>query len=85
MAEVGHLPADPYPQESGAADRCPGTGSGVRRNARQRRQTTALSSNIEAANLWAFFPAKTIRMTAVQIAIVLASASIITGLLSSPG
>lgn len=31
-------------------------------------QTTALSSNIEAANLWSFFQAKTIRMTAVRTA-----------------
>ena len=28
-------------------------------------QTNALSHNIEAANLWAFFQAKTIRMTTV--------------------
>jgi len=32
-------------------------------------QTTALSSNIEAANLWSFFQAKTIRMTAVRTAV----------------
>ncbi len=31
-------------------------------------QTTALSLNIEAANLWSFFQAKTIRMTAVRTA-----------------
>jgi Domain of unknown function (DUF4337) len=31
-------------------------------------QTNALSHNIEAANLWAFFPAKTIRMTTVRTA-----------------
>ena len=29
-------------------------------------QTTALSSNIEASNLWAFFQAKTIRMTTLR-------------------
>ncbi|MGE3536917.1 MAG: DUF4337 domain-containing protein [Candidatus Tectimicrobiota bacterium] len=31
-------------------------------------QTTALSANIEAANLWSFFQAKTIRMTTVRTA-----------------
>lgn len=31
-------------------------------------QTAALSQNIEAANLWAFFQAKTIRMTTVRTA-----------------
>ncbi len=31
-------------------------------------QTAALSYNIEASNLWAFFQAKTIRMTTVRIA-----------------
>jgi hypothetical protein len=31
-------------------------------------QTTAISENIEAANLWAFFQAKTIRMTEVRTA-----------------
>jgi hypothetical protein len=31
-------------------------------------QTSALSYNIEASNLWAFFQAKTIRMTAVRTA-----------------
>ena len=31
-------------------------------------QTTAISDNIEAANLWAFFQAKTIRMTSVRTA-----------------
>ena len=32
-------------------------------------QTAALSYNIEAANLWSFFQAKTIRMTTVQTAV----------------
>jgi hypothetical protein len=31
-------------------------------------QTSALNDNIEAANLWSFYQAKTIRMTAVRIA-----------------
>jgi hypothetical protein len=31
-------------------------------------QTVAISQNVEASNLWAFFQAKTIRMTAVQTA-----------------
>jgi Domain of unknown function (DUF4337) len=31
-------------------------------------QTDALNSNVEASNLWAFFQAKTIRMTAVRTA-----------------
>ncbi len=31
-------------------------------------QTAAISANVEAANLWAFFQAKTIRMTAVRTA-----------------
>jgi hypothetical protein len=31
-------------------------------------QTDAISSNVEASNLWAFFQAKTIRMTAVRTA-----------------
>jgi hypothetical protein len=31
-------------------------------------QTTALTSNIEAANLWSFFQAKTIRMTTLKTA-----------------
>ena len=31
-------------------------------------QTTALSSNIEASNMWSFFQAKTIRMTQVRTA-----------------
>lgn len=32
-------------------------------------QTNALSANIEASNLWAFFQAKTIRMTTVRTAV----------------
>jgi hypothetical protein len=32
-------------------------------------QTSALSYNIEASNLWAFFQAKTIRMTTVRTAV----------------
>ena len=32
-------------------------------------QTTALSYNIEASNLWSFFQAKTIRMTTVRTAV----------------
>jgi hypothetical protein len=31
-------------------------------------QTSAISHNVEAANLWAFFQAKTVRMTAVRTA-----------------
>jgi hypothetical protein len=31
-------------------------------------QTSAISDNVEASNLWAFFQAKTIRMTAVRTA-----------------
>src|SRR4051812_39319316 len=31
-------------------------------------QTTGLASNIEAANLWAFYQAKTIRMTTLRAA-----------------
>jgi len=31
-------------------------------------QTAALSDNVEASNLWAFFQAKTIRMTALRVA-----------------
>ena len=31
-------------------------------------QTSAISSNVEAANLWAFFQAKTIRMTQLRVA-----------------
>ncbi|HVY59644.1 MAG TPA: DUF4337 domain-containing protein [Xanthobacteraceae bacterium] len=31
-------------------------------------QTTAISANVEASNLWAFFQAKTIRMTTVRTA-----------------
>ena len=31
-------------------------------------QTDALNANVEASNLWAFFQAKTIRMTAVTTA-----------------
>src|SRR6266852_1128697 len=50
-------------------------------------QTAGLAYNIEASNLWAFFQAKTIRQTvlrtaAVQIAIVLASASIIAEIIA---
>ena len=41
-------------------------------------QTSALSSNIEAANLWAFFQAKTIRQTTLR-----ASADMIDALASS--
>lgn len=32
-------------------------------------QTTALAANIEASNLWAFFQAKTIRMTTLRTAV----------------
>jgi len=34
----------------------------------QSAQTQALSSNIEASNLWSFFQAKTIRLTTVRTA-----------------
>src|SRR5262249_57180558 len=35
---------------------------------RQSAQTAALSYNVEASNLWAFYQAKTIRQTALQAA-----------------
>jgi hypothetical protein len=39
-------------------------------------QTEAIAANVEAANLWAFFQAKTIRMTAVRTAAEAAAATL---------
>lgn len=41
-------------------------------------QTSALNKNIEAANIWAFYQAKTIRMTAVRTAHEAAAATLAT-------
>jgi hypothetical protein len=42
-------------------------------------QTTALSANIEASNLWSFFQAKTVRMTTVRTAAEAAEIDLLQG------
>jgi len=68
MAEVGHLPADPSYKKVALLIAVLALILAFAETLAKGTQTTALSSNIEAANLWAFFQAKTIRMTAVRTA-----------------
>ena len=68
MAEVSHLPADPSHKKVALLIAVLALILAFAETLAKGAQTTALSTNIEAANLWAFFQAKTIRMTAVRTA-----------------
>src|SRR5215468_3892624 len=68
MAEVGHLPSDPSHRKVALLIAVLALILSFAETLGKSAQTTALSSNVEAANLWAFFQAKTIRMTVVRTA-----------------
>jgi Domain of unknown function (DUF4337) len=68
MAEVGHLPSDPSHRKVALLIAVLALILSFAETLAKGAQTTALSSNVEAANLWAFFQAKTIRMTVVRTA-----------------
>ena len=68
MAEVGHLPADPSHRKVALLIAVLALILSCAETLAKGAQTTALSANVEAANLWAFFQAKTIRMTVVRTA-----------------
>jgi hypothetical protein len=81
MAEVGHLPADPSHRKVALLIAVLALVLSFAETLAKGTQTTALSANVEAANLWAFFQAKTIRMTVVRTA---AEAAAIDLLLGAP-
>jgi Domain of unknown function (DUF4337) len=81
MAEVGHLPADPSHRKVALLIAVLALILSFAETLAKGAQTTALSANVEAANLWAFFQAKTIRMTVVRTA---AEAAAIDLLLGAP-
>ena len=81
MAEVGHLPADPSHRKVALLIAVLALILSFAETLAKGTQTTALSANVEAANLWAFFQAKTIRMTVVRTA---AEAAAIDLLLGAP-
>jgi hypothetical protein len=66
MSEVGHLHADPSHQKVALLSARMALRLACAETLAKGAQTTALSANIEAANLWSFFQAKTVRMTAVR-------------------
>ena len=68
MAEVGHLPSDPSHRKVALLIAILALILSFAETLAKSAQTTALSANVEAANLWAFFQAKTIRMTVVRTA-----------------
>ena len=81
MAEVGHLPADPSHRKVALLIAVLALILSCAETLAKGAQTTALSANVEAANLWAFFQAKTMRMTVVRTA---AEAAAIDLLLGAP-
>ena len=69
MAEVGHhLPSDPSHRKVALLIAVLALILSFAETLAKGAQTTALSSNVETANLWAFFQAKSIRMTVVRTA-----------------
>lgn len=68
MSEVGHVHADPSHKKVALLIAILALILAFAETLAKGAQTTALSANIEAANLWAFFQAKTIRMTTVRTA-----------------
>jgi hypothetical protein len=68
MSEVGHLDANPSHKKVALLIAILALILAFAETLAKGAQTTALSSTIEAANLWSFFQAKTIRMTAVRTA-----------------
>ena len=67
MAEVGHhLPSDPSHRKVALLIAVLALILSFAETLAKGAQTTALSSNVENANLWAFFQAKSIRMTVVR-------------------
>ena len=68
MSEVSHLHADPSHKKVALLIAILALILAFAETLAKGAQTTALSANIEAANLWSFFQAKTIRMTAVRTA-----------------
>ena len=81
MAEGGHLPADPSHRKVALLIAVLALILSCAETLAKGAQTTALSANVEAANLWAFFQAKTMRMTVVRTA---AEAAAIDLLLGAP-
>ena len=69
MAEVEHhLPSDPSHRKVALLIAVLALILSFAETLAKGAQTTALSSNVETANLWAFFQAKAIRMTVVRTA-----------------
>jgi hypothetical protein len=69
MAEVDHhLPSDPSHRKVALLIAVLALILSFAETLAKGAQTTALSSNVETANLWAFFQAKAIRMTVVRTA-----------------
>ena len=68
MSEVGHLHADPSHKKVALLIAILALILALAETLAKGAQTTAISANIEASNLWSFFQAKTIRMTAVRTA-----------------
>ena len=68
MSEVDHLSADPSHKKVALVIAILALILAFAETVAKGAQTTALSANIEAANLWSFFQAKTIRMTPCALA-----------------
>jgi len=68
MSEVSHLHADPSHKKVALLIAILALILAFAETLAKGAQTTALSANIEAANLWSYFQAKTIRMTSVRTA-----------------
>jgi len=79
MSEVGHLHADPSHKKVALLSAILALILAFAETLAKGAQTTALSANIEAANLWSFFQAKTIRMTAVRTAAEAAEVELLQG------
>lgn len=69
MSEVSHLPADPSHKRVALLIAILALILAFAETLAKGAQTTVLSANIEAADLWSFFQAKTIRMTVVRTAV----------------
>jgi len=68
MSEVGHLSADPSHKKVALLISILALILAFAETLAKGSQTAALSANIQASDLWAFFQAKTIRMTAIRTA-----------------
>ena len=79
MSEVGHLHTDPSHKRVALLIAILALILAFAETLAKGAQTSALSANIEAANLWSFFQAKTIRMTAIRLAAEAAEVELLHG------